>query len=129
MDPSGSAAAATPSPARLAKAFPPLRELIIARLHAVRGRYTTVSILQLGMVDDVQVDGQHIVVVCRYPAAWYSNDTSLALATEIHDQLARIPGVWTSDVVLLSEGTAGRQSGARRLPSMQPIDTSELVVT
>jgi len=69
----------SPRPATfLARPFPPLREQTIARLHTVRDPHTDLSIVQFGMVEEVKIDGQHIVVMCRYPQAWYSNDTSLA---------------------------------------------------
>ena len=104
-------------PALLAKPFQPLREQIVARLGTIRDPHTNASMVQLGMVDEVQIDGQHVLIVCRCPHTWYTIDTTLALVAEIHQQLGEIPGVWITDVVMLSEGTPWH----RRDPWPQPL--------
>lgn len=99
----------TSLPAPLAKPFQPLREQIVARLNTIRDPQTNLSMVHLGMVDEVHVDGQHVMIVCRCPHTWYTIDTTLALVAEIHQHLAAVPGVWMTDVVLLSDGSSRQQ--------------------
>lgn len=125
MDSIASRAATTQPAAFLAKPAAPLRDHLLARLHPVRDPYTGLSIVQLGIVENVEIDGQHVVVICRYPQAWYSNSTSLALAAKIHEQLATIAGGWTVDVVMLSEGGSARHASYPAPSLVRPRDTAE----
>lgn len=117
MDACRAFASTTLPPAPLAKPFQPLREQIVARLGTICDPHTNVSMVQLGMVDEVHIQGQHVLIVCRCPHTWYTTDTTLALVAEIHQQLADIPGIWITDVVMLSEGTPWH----RREPWPQPL--------
>ena len=93
MEPFCAAASTTTLLAPLAKPFSPLREQILARLDTVGDPFTNLSILYLGMVDEVQIDGQCVVIVCRCPGVLYTIDTSRALAEAIHTSVGDVPGV------------------------------------
>ena len=95
--------------APLAPVLKPVRAHVYARLHAVRDPVYDTSILRLGLVDEVQLDGHAVTVVCRLPALWYDSDVAVALAAEIYAQVGAVPGVWTVDVILLSEGAVGQR--------------------
>lgn len=113
--------------ASLAQPGPPLRELIIARLHTICDPQTNLSIVQLGMVDEVSVAGQRVLIVCRCPHTWYTTDTSIALIGEIQREVGAVPGAWMVDVVLLSEGSSGQPTPWAGLA--QPVDEPELALS
>jgi metal-sulfur cluster biosynthetic enzyme len=78
----------------------PCRAEIDARLDEVYDPELDESILRLGFVDDVQIDGPDVTVTYRLPTFWCAPNFAYMMAADVRDAVRRVAGVRSVRVLL-----------------------------
>jgi metal-sulfur cluster biosynthetic enzyme len=102
----------------------PTREAIRERLDRVTDPELDTSIVELGYVDAVEVDGERVTVAITLPTAWCSPAFAWMMATDARDEVESLAGVTTARVVLrdhvhgdeITGGVNTRRSFAETFP-------------
>lgn len=102
-------------------------ERVRARLRRVTDPELDESIVELGYVDEVAVDGGRAAVSFTLPTAWCSPAFAWMMATDVRDELDALPGVTTVRVDLrdhvhdeeITDGVNDRRSFAETFPDAE----------
>jgi metal-sulfur cluster biosynthetic enzyme len=82
-------------------AVTPRLEDIQARLDNVFDPELDESIIKLGFVDDVQIDGGTVTVVYKLPTFWCAPNFAYMMSSDVREEVLQAPGVRDVRVVLL----------------------------
>lgn len=78
----------------------PSREAIDRRLDRVYDPELDESILKLGFVERVQIEGRGVTVTVRLPTYWCAPNFAFMMLADVRDEVAQVPGVETVRVLL-----------------------------
>ncbi|HEY3233036.1 MAG TPA: iron-sulfur cluster assembly protein [Roseiflexaceae bacterium] len=78
----------------------PSLESIYARLDQVYDPELDESIVRLGFVDDVRIDGDEVTVVYKLPTFWCAPNFAYMMSADVREQVEQAPGVQAVRVVL-----------------------------
>lgn len=83
----------------------PCRDEIYRRLDNVYDPELDESILKLGFVDEVQIEGSDVTVLYRLPTYWCAPNFAYMMSADVRTEVGQVPGVQSVRVVLSNHCT------------------------
>ncbi|WP_101296318.1 iron-sulfur cluster assembly protein [Halegenticoccus soli] len=83
-----------------ADAAPPTREAVLGRLDRVTDPELDRSLVELGYVDEIEIDPPRVSVAFRLPTAWCSPAFAWMMATDAREEIEALDGVASATVEL-----------------------------